>query len=537
MEKLFYNGDIITMEGECENANAVLIEDGLIKAVDRTLAFKSLLTNNKIEKVDLEGKTLMPAFIDPHSHISLVAQTQIMADLAACRSFEDIKKELIKYINENIENNNRKNNEIVFAFGYDHNFLKENKHPRKDLLDEVSAEIPIIILHKSLHMGVANTQALEVLNIDESTENPEGGVIGRIENSNEPNGYLEESPIINLLDDIPEYANFDILELSKKAQDVYAENGITTVQDGAAGKASIESFFELAKNEELFLDVISYPLVSSDAIDFIKGKKYEKNYYNNFKIGGYKLILDGSPQGKTAWLTESYEGEESYSGNPWYEDYEVKEYISKTINNNRQLLTHCNGDAAIDQLLRNYELVLKESDNLNKTNLRPVIIHCQIVREDQLNKMVDLDMIPSMFAAHTYYWGDIHLKNLGSKRANKIDPANSALARNLVLNFHQDAPIVKSNMLHTIWSAVNRLSRKGKVIGERERITVYDALKAVTINAAYQYHEEGIKGSIKEGKLADLVILDKNPLEVDEMEIKDIEVLETIKEGKTIYKL
>ena len=149
--------------------------------------------------------------------------------------------------------------------------------------------------------------------------------------------------------------------------------------------------------------------------------------------------------------------------------------------------------------------------------------------------MIDLDMIPSMFAAHTYYWGDVHLKNLGSKRANKIDPAYSALTRNLVLNFHQDAPIVKSNMLHTIWSAVNRLSRKGKVIGERERITVYEALKAVTINAAYQYHEEGIKGSIKEGKLADLVILDKNPLEVDEMELKDIKVIETIKEGKTIY--
>ncbi len=535
MEKLFYNGDIITMEGECERVNAVLIEDGLIKAVDKTSSFKSLLNNDEIEKIDLDGKTLMPAFIDPHSHISLVAQTQIMADLAECRSFEDIKNKLIKYLNKNIKNNNKQKNNVVFAFGYDHNFLKEKSHPRKNLLDEVSSEIPIIILHKSLHMGVANSKALEVLNIDENTENPEGGIIGRKENSNEPNGYLEESPIINLLDDIPEYANFDLVELSKKAQNVYAKNGITTVQDGAAGKASIETFFELAKNKELFLDVISYPLVSSEAIEFIKGKKYEKNYYNNFKIGGYKLILDGSPQGKTAWLTENYEGEENYSGKPWYEDYEVKEYILEALNDNRQLLTHCNGDAAIDQLLKNYELALKKSTNLNKTNLRPVIIHCQIIRDDQLDKMVDLDMIPSMFAAHTYYWGDVHLENLGSKRANKIDPANSALARNLVLNFHQDAPIVKSNMLHTIWSAVNRLSRKGKVIGERERITVYDALKAVTINAAYQYHEEEIKGSIKEGKLADLVILDKNPLEVDEMEVKDIKVLETLKEGKTIF--
>src|SRR5699024_669200 len=156
--------------------------------------------------------------------------------------------------------------------------------------------------------------------------------------------------------------------------------------------------------------------------DMKKHAKYAKTYYNRLKIGGYKLFLDGSPQGKTAWMTEPYEGEKDYRGYPWYKDEEVKQYVSRAVNDDVQLLTHCNGDAASDQLLRNYEAVLKESDNPNKNNLRPVMIHCQTVRNDQLDKMAELPMIPSIFNAHTYYWGDVHLKNLGEIRGGRISP-------------------------------------------------------------------------------------------------------------------
>src|SRR5699024_1003557 len=263
---------------------------------------------------------------------------------------------------------------------------------------------------------------------------------------------------------------------------------------------------------------------------------YAKQYHKRLKIGGYKLFLDGSPQGKTAWMTEPYEGEESYRGYPWYQDEQVKEYVLKAINDDVQLLTHCNGDAAADQLLRHYEAALRESDNPNKENLRPVMIHCQTVRNDQLDKMAELAMIPSIFNAHTYYWGDVHLKNLGDARGRRISPAKSAFERGLVVNFHQDAPVVKPDMLHTIWCAVNRITRKGVEIGPEERVSVYEALKAVTINAAYAYFEEEKKGSIAEGKVADFVMLDRNPMKVNAMEMKDLQVLETTKEGECVYR-
>ncbi|MYL61108.1 amidohydrolase family protein, partial [Virgibacillus halodenitrificans] len=200
-----------------------------------------------------------------------------------------------------------------------------------------------------------------------------------------------------------------------------------------------------------------------------------------------------------------------------------------------QLLTHSNGDAASDQLLQNYEAALEESDNPNKANLRPVMIHCQTVRNDQLDKMAELAMIPSIFIPHTYYWGDVHLKNLGHERGSRISPAKSAFDRGLVVNFHQDPPVVQPDMLETIWCAVNRITRKGVHIGPEECVSVYDAIRAVTINAAYAYFEEDQKGSIKEGKLADFVVLDQNPFKVDPIKIKDLQVLETIKEGESIY--
>lgn len=259
------------------------------------------------------------------------------------------------------------------------------------------------------------------------------------------------------------------------------------------------------------------------------------DYYNRFRLGGYKLLLDGSPQGKSAWMTEPYEGEESYRGYPWMPKEETQEYVQQAIDENRQLLVHCNGDAAADEYLHCYQRALERSKNPDKQKLRPVMIHCQTVRDDQLDKMAELSMIPSIFVAHVYYWGDVHVKNLGKKRGNHISPVKSAIERGLCVNFHQDAPVVKPLMLHTIWTAVNRISRRKNVIGADQRISVYEALKAVTINTAYMYGEEERKGSLRVGKLADLVVLSENPLKAEPMSIRDIQVLETIKEGKTLY--
>ncbi|CDQ38549.1 N-substituted formamide deformylase precursor [Virgibacillus salexigens] len=519
------------MENEKDVVEAVLVEDGVIKKVGSFIDFESFMNDSRIEKIDLKGKTLMPGFIDPHGHLAMMGPISQMADLSKCESFDDVIYTLKLYI----ENRGLNREDVVVGFGYDHNFLKEEKHPTKEVLNHVSAENPIFVFHASGHVGCTNDAGLKLAEIDENTPNEDGGVIGRIEGTMEPNGYLEEGSLLSLQKTLFQDSKADIVELANLGQAMYIKNGITTVQDGATSSEYLELFKALAEQGDLKVDVVAYPLVVENPDDMGKNEKYAKKYHRRLKIGGYKLFLDGSPQGKTAWMTEPYEGEETYRGYSWYKDEQVKQYVAKAINDDVQLLTHSNGDAASDQLLRNYEAALQESDNSNKANLRPVMIHCQTVRNDQLDKMVELSMIPSIFIPHTYYWGDVHLKNLGHERGSRISPAKSAFERGLVVNFHQDPPVVKPDMLETIWCAVNRITRKGVHIGPEECIPVYDAIKAVTINAAYAYFEEDQKGSIKEGKLADLVILDQNPLKVDKMKIKELQVVETIKEGKTIY--
>lgn len=164
-----------------------------------------------------------------------------------------------------------------------------------------------------------------------------------------------------------------------------------------------------------------------------------------------------------------------------------------------------------------------------------MMIHCQTVRDDQLDRMAELKMVPSIFIAHTYYWGNVHLKNLGPVRGAHISPVKAAMDRGLVYNFHQDPPVVKPDMMHTVWCAVNRLTRSGQPIGQDQCIGTYDALKGVTINGAYAYHEENVKGSLLAGKLADMVILDQNPLKVEKMKLANVKVLMTIKEGNVVY--
>jgi len=532
MQKIFYGGNILTMTGEQNSVEAVLVEDGkIVKTGAEEAVFEA--ADASVEKMDLKGQTLMPSFIDPHSHVSMVAQTSYMADLSECTSFSEIKQTLIDYKKDL----DLSDTDPIIGFGYDHNFLEEKDHPRKPLLNKVSETNPIFLLHISAHMGSVNEATLQLAGVDSQTKDPDGGRLGRTDDGLEPNGYLEEAAMGLVQEAVFAQVDMDFNELIVDAQDQYLRNGITTVQDGAATEEVIQQLTGATEEGLLKLDTIAYPLVTAEPRKILENHPDIANkYQNRLKIGGYKMLLDGSPQGKSAWLTEPYEDEETYCGYPSFEDEQVKDFIAMALEDNQQLLVHTNGDAASDQLLDMYSEAYEESDNKNKENLRPTMIHCQTVRDDQLDTMVELDMIPSIFVSHTYYWGDVHLKNLGEKRGRRISPAKSAFDRDLVVNFHQDSPVVKPLMLHTVWAAVNRETRNGVSIGPEQRIGVYDALKAVTINAAYAYFEEDIKGTIEEGKLADLVVLDENPLAVDPYHIKDIQVMETLKEGETLYK-
>jgi predicted amidohydrolase YtcJ len=262
--------------------------------------------------------------------------------------------------------------------------------------------------------------------------------------------------------------------------------------------------------------------------------EYVEKYQNHVKIGGYKLVLDGSPQGRSAWMSKPYlGGDPYYCAYPWMSDEQVVSYIETALGENKQVLAHCNGDAASEQLVTSYAKAVENTGF--KGDLRPVMIHCQTVRNDQLDRMAELKMLASIFVGHVWYWGDIHMINFGPERGNHISPAKDALDRGLHVNFHQDTPVTRPDMMHSVWCAVNRISRRGNVIGADQKIDVYDALRAITIEGAYEYFEEDSKGTIEAGKRADLVILDRSPLEVPAEELRDIKVLETIKDGTSVY--
>ena len=533
MEKLYYNGDIITMENKNDQPEAVLIRNGIIAASGALEDIEKQLLDD-CQRINLNGNTLMPSFIDTHGHLSMTVQYEAMADLSSAECFKDI----VQLLKDFKKAHNLGETDPIVGYAYDHNFLKEQAHPTRDVLDQVSTTAPVITMHTSVHMCAANSKALELAGIDETTPDVEGGLIERYPDSRVPTGYLEETaqtPVQMLLMNM----KLDLERQLHDAQMLYISNGVTTVQEGAGNDMSIGILRKAANEGRLLVDVVAYPTfdVNDDTHKvLVDNKDCVRQYVNRFKIGGYKIVLDGSPQGRTAWMTQPYEDDPEYYGYPWLKDDYVATAMKTALEDNQQLLVHCNGDAAGDQFLSLYEKELKASTNLNKDNLRPVMIHCQTVRDDQLDKMKEMKMIPSIFVAHVNYWGDIHLKNFGQERGSRVSPVKSALDRGLIYNFHTDTPVVQPDMFHTIWSAVNRITREGVVSGPEQRVDVYDALKGLTINAAYEYFEENSKGSIKVGKRADLIIIDKNPLKVDPLELKDIQLLETIKDGVTLYK-
>lgn len=531
MQKLYYGGDIITMVNENDAPEAVVAEDGKITFVGK-LADAKAQCRADAEEIDLKGKTLMPSFIDGHSHMAMYSQFSSFPDVSGCTSFEEI----ISFLRDYQKEHPVPEGSALFATGYDHNFLAEERHPDRKVLDQISTEIPICLYHVSGHMVVINTALLKMAGLKEDAADPKGGHYGRYEDGT-LNGYLEEMAAFGpVLMKVFATLKMNPVKQMQNVQDIYLKYGITTVQDGATARKSLEGLIQMAENHMFKVDVVSY-VMAEDAPEkaFHDHEAYANKYHNRLKIGGAKILLDGSPQGKSAWLTRPYEGEESYAGYPTHEDEAVEAAAVCAIENGYQLLAHANGDAASDQFIRCYEKAMAQTGD-QASDLRPVMIHCQTARRDQLEEMAKIGMLPSIFVAHTYYWGDVHLKNLGAERGAHISPVRWALDCGLKYNFHQDCPVLAPDMMKTIWCAVNRETRRGAKIGADQCISVFDALKGVTINAAYAYHEEACKGTIETGKLADLVILSENPLKAEKERLADIEVLETMKEGQTLYR-
>ncbi len=543
--KLFYGGSILTMQGMSPHyVEALLISDGKITYAGSLKQAKQLKQNNT-EEINLNQHTLLPGFIDAHSHLNSVGLQQTVANLYPT---PDGTVTNIASLIQAMKDWQAKNPAFIQAAsgwiignGYDDAQIDEKRHPTADDLDKISTTQPIIILHQSGHLASVNHKALEILKINKDTPNPDGGIIRRKNNSQEPDGVLEESAVFSAMDFAFSKVPPEIMQnMAKTALKTYIQNGYTTVQEGRADAGTSEMWRSFADIGQLPIDVVVYPDIMNEKAYMLKNGS-SLHYQNHFRIGGVKISLDGSPQGKTAWLTKPYlippEGKaKDYRGYPAYPNIKtVQDAINLAYQNHWQILAHANGDAAIDQYI---QTIKSANTQYGKQDRRNVIIHAQTMREDQLDRAKDLGLIPSFFSLHTYYWGDWHKhETLGAERANRISPTSSALKRGMIFTEHHDAPVIPPKNMMVIDATVNRSTRSGDVLGEEQKVSPYIALKTVTDWAAYQYFEDKTKGTLEQGKLADLVVLDQDPLKVPSQRIKDIKIVSTYKEGQKIYPL
>ncbi len=520
---LYFGGTIITCDGTVPCAEAVLVSDGKILAVGE----KKELARLSPEAVlfDLKGNTLLPGFIDGHSHLSGVGASFRKCDLTGCKNFQEILDRIVKFRKEK----DLTHGEVIVCRGYDNNLLAEKSHPDRFLLDQLGIDNPVLCYHISGHMLGCNSAALVRAGVSSDFVPPDGGFCGRDESGN-LSGYFEEKAKVAIQPLIASFSPEEFKEDILAAMEYYASFGYTTVQDGSS--TSLEKYLvykELAENGLLSLDTVLY--LSFGTAKSLAEEEIPRQI-GRLRIGGIKFFLDGSPQAKTAWLSKPYEGEENYAGYPTMSDDEVFEILSFAIENDLQPIAHCNGDAASEQFLSQWEKAL--AVNEKGKDLRPIMIHAQTVRQDQLVRMKKCGMMASFFIGHCHFWGDTHLKNLG-ERALSISPAGTALSLGIPFSLHQDSPVTPPNMLHSIHCAVNRKTQSGVILNENEKLTAVAAVFAATSGGAYGYFEEERKGVIKKGALADFVVLNEDPTELPVEKIQEISVLATVKEGSVVY--
>ena len=539
-DAIYVGGDIVTINDKQPTAEALAVKDGKIIAVGDRKSIEGEHKGDATKVVDIAGKTLLPSFIDAHSHYinSLLVANQAQVYAPPSGPGKDVAS-IVAEIKKFATDHKIPKGELIRAYGYDDTVMPNGRLLNRDDLDAAFPDNPVRVEHVSMHGVVLNSLALKKYGYSAETVTPPGGVIVRKEGTNEPYGLIMESAFIPVTEQSEPMSPEEEIEATKAGQLLYAQAGITTAHEGATQLANFETMKRATDAGANIIDVIAYPFITD--LDKILAEspvsewgKYDKR----FKVGGVKITIDGSPQGRTAFFTTPYltggpGGEKNWTGELTFPADMVNQMVKKVYDLGVPLNLHANGDAAIDTFFKAHEFAA--AGDLTKDR-NVTMIHAQFTRKDQIPKYVEYKIRPSFYTLHTYYFAEAHIANRGKEQAMYISPMRAAIDAGLHPSNHTDFVVAPLDQMFMLWSAVNRISRGGTEIGLDQRVTPLEGLKTMTIWPAEQYGEQASKGSLEAGKLADLVILDKNPLKVDPMAIKDIKVVETIKEGKTIYK-
>ena len=534
--QVFINGDVLTMDATNRIVQAISVRGETIEAVGSTDEIMALV-NDQTEVTDLRGRALMPGFIDAHGHFPGSGMSVVSADLTSPPvGNKQTMEELLAALKERVAATEP--GEWVSGFGYDDTLLAEQRHPTRAELDAISTEHPVVAMHVSGHMLVANSMALEHVGISAETEDPVGGVIARREGSREPNGLLEETARMGVMEAMQDMDVLAVYQMIKAAVRDYAQVGVTTAQSGGTSVMLADGLSLFSK-----LGVVPQRLVlfafDTDFAELIDAGEFDPQKYasDRVRMPAIKLVADGSIQGYTGYLSHPYhapyKGDEDYRGYPSIPREALFSRVEQLHGLGYQLAIHGNGDESIEDILDAFEAAQQAHP---REDARMILIHSQMARQDQIARMKDLGVTPSFFSAHTYYWGDRHRDIfMGPERAAAMSPARWAQQEGLRFSSHMDTPVTPMLPLQAVWSQVHRLSYGGDVIGEEQRIDVMSALRAVTIDAAWQVFQEDRIGSLEPGKLADIIVLSASPL-ADPMAMRDLKVERTLIGGATIYR-
>lgn len=551
---IYSGGDILTMRGaEPEYVESLVVKEGKIAFVG-PLSEAKQIAGADAKGIDLKGKTLLPGFIDTHGHFVYFGKNLVDANLFGCVDIADLVARMKKQVEQTPEG------AWIVGFGYQARTLKEGRPPSSAELDQVSKDRPVMVVDSSGHLGAANAAAFKAAGIDANTPDPTGGMFARSPDKKELLGPMEETALNAVRSKRPPFTGELAARAIRGAAEVWASYGQTTAMEAGLGLGNDDIGIVLNAIDKQLLPIDLYVAAKDSALDdtlaaaYSVGSQYnpdaagiveklrsarpdlDRRYVNRVRLGGVKFWLDGSLD--TAWFTVPYtenpQGKTgAFAGYRQIPDEVLDAVFDKYWASDLQIHMHMNGDAAADQALFAIAKAVKKH---GKRDHRPVFVHATWLRPDQISQMKTYGAIPSFLTGGIITGGDAVLRLWGPERASGAMASRTFLRSGMPFTYSHDAPVSPvPSILALVDSGVNRLSGSGKVVGPNECVSPYVALRAVTANAAYQLKEEKNKGTLEAGKLADLVILDKNPLKVESTTIKDITVLETIKEGKTVF--
>ena len=534
---VYYNGSILTMEGDIPRyVEAIVVKGNKISfSGEMPGAIAMAGTNPTLH--DLKGHTLMPGFIDTWGHFALVAQDTLTVNLAYfSQNPPQTKQELI----HKLQTESNPFNGWVIGTGYSEALLSDGAITLADL-DKAFPKQPVLVENISTLTGMVNSAGLKKLRISRATK-AVSGFITVDPKTGQLTGELIGMPYLDaVVKAVGKYPLDLTFETYRKAEKIYASNGFTTAQSYEASIADMRNMRLAVERKIVSLDLIALP--TFDTVDQMlnTNPNFQFGSYSQgdhgFKVAGIQVPTDGAPQLRLAYFSEPYLDTtgfpKNWKGFPYYSQALIDKYAKLAYEKNIPYYGYSNGDAGIDMTLSALSKAIAQTGITE--DRRPIIAHSFFVRDDQLDDYKKKNIIAVMMPNATWLYGDIYTKTLGAERAANLNPLNMANAKGVRIGMHNDTPSSGPNVLFSVWSAVNRKTLSGEVLGPEQRIDPYLALKAFTTNAAYQYREELNKGLIAPGMLADLVELNQNPLKVEFNEIKNIQVLKTIKGGTEIY--